>query len=245
MRSLAAACALAVLAGSAHAFPFADWDALLHRYTDDRGRVDYVALKANAGDRQKLEHLVTAVAVQSPERYYPTRDAKLAFYIDAYNVIIWHLVLERIPGLKTLAPITDELFKKTEIMVGGKKTTLSDFENQIIRAQFKDPRVHMALNCASAGCPILPREAFVPERLQAQLDAAARRFVAETRNVALGPGNRLRLSKLFDWYKDDFGGETSKVIRWINGYRERALPLDAQVEYVEYDWTLNDPSLRR
>src|SRR5262249_28644241 len=116
----------------------------------------------------------------------------------------------------------------------------------VIRPEFKDPRVHMALNCASAGCPQLSREAFTPEKLEAQLDRETRKFMSEKRNVDYdAAAHKVRLSRLFDWYKDDFGKEPAKVLTWINKYRDEKVPIDAKIDYVEYDWTLNDTNLKR
>jgi hypothetical protein len=116
----------------------------------------------------------------------------------------------------------------------------------VIRPTFKDGRVHMALNCASGGCPQLPQHAFLPNTLDAQLDQETRKFANEQRNVDLDATKKtLRLSHIFDWYKEDFGKQPDKVISWINKWRgpEAQLPVDAKIEYVDYDWTLNDVNL--
>src|SRR5207248_941769 len=103
-------------------------------------------------------------------------------------------------------------------------------------------RIHMALNCASGGCPQLPREAFSPHDLDGQLTREARKFVAEKRNVDYDAARKVvKLSHIFEWYKDDFGDP----ILWINRRRETPIPTDAKIEYVDYDWTLNDPNLAR
>jgi hypothetical protein len=106
--------------------------------------------------------------------------------------------------------------------------------------------VHFALNCASGGCPQLPPYAFTPKALDEQLNREARKFVSEKRNVDLdGPGRRLKLSHIFDWYKEDFGKADDKVIAWINNFRaaDAKLPTDVKIDYVDYDWTLNDVNL--
>jgi hypothetical protein len=231
------------------AFPFADWDALLSKYVDDQGRVDYPALAG--ADRPTFEGIFAAVAASSPEAQparYPTRAAQEAYYLNAYNVLVWKYVLSRPGTLRNIHEVADAFFSITKFVVGGRETNLNDLEGLVIRPQFKDPRVHMALNCASGGCPRLPRHAFTPDRLEAQLDAETRRFLAEKRNVDYdSTTKRVRLSKLFDWFKDDFGGAPAKVLGWINQYRSpnAHLPLDAKLEYIEYDWRLNDRMLHR
>jgi|SRR5581483_660132 len=222
-------------------FPFAEWSALAGKYTDDKGRVDYAALKASAADLARLDRLFASVAASSN---FPSKAAREAFYLDAYNVLVWKNVLERLPKLKTLAPELKSFFHDTEFLVGGNAYNLTDLEKDVIRADFKDPRVHVALNCASGGCPQLPREAFTPQKLDEQLDREARKFVAEKRNVDFDPAKKsLKLSHIFDWYKSDFGD----VLTWINKYRpaDAQIPTDVKIEYVDYDWTLNDRNLKR
>ena len=234
----------AALAAARVPFPYADWDALLKRYVDDKGRVDYGAI-----DRAAFEKLFAAVAASSPKKNpdkYPSAEARKAYYLNAYNVLVWKDVLGRLPKLKNVDSEKTSFFYFTKFPVGGEAMNLYDLENKIVRPEFKDARVHFALNCASGGCPMLPREAFTPEKVDEQLTREARRFVAEKRNVDFDPATkRLKLSHIFDWYKEDFGKEPARVIGWINTYRADGakLPLDAKVEYVDYDWTLNDQHL--
>ncbi len=234
---------------SAEAFPYEEWNGLLKKYVDGKGRVDYNALKGNADDVAKLEKLQNAVASLGPTKNpaaYKTKWDKLAFYIDAYNISVWKNVLGRLPKLTNVDKEKISFFFSTKFSVDGKAINLRDLEGDIIRPQFKDGRVHMALNCASGGCPQLPNYAFTPAKLDEQLSAEARKFVNEPRNVSFDPATKeLKLSHIFDWYKEDFGKEPAKVIEWINNYREGSakLPPDAKIKYVDYDWTLNDVNL--
>ncbi len=232
------------LASAAVPFPFAAWDKLLKRYVDDKGRVDYEAI-----DKGELEKVFAAVAASSPKKnpdQYATKNAAQAYYIDAYNVLAWKNLLGRLPKLKNVDSEKLSFFYFTKFLVGGEELNLYDLENKVIRPTFKDARVHFALNCASGGCPMLPAEAFTPEKVDAQLSREAKRFCNEKRNVDLDPATKkLKLSHIFDWYKDDFGKEPAKVIAWINNFRaaDAKLPTDAKIEYVDYDWTLNDVRL--
>ena len=102
----------------------------------------------------------------------------------------------------------------------------------------------MALNCASGGCPQLPNYAFTPAKVDEQLSAEARKFCNEKRNVDFDAATKeVKLSHIFDWYKEDFGKEPAKVLEWINNYRTDKIPTDAKLKYVDYDWTLNDVSI--
>ena len=229
----------AAVAAAPVPFPWAQWDALLKKYVDGKGRVDY-----NAIDRGAFEKVFAAVAASSPKKNpdkYPSKDAQKAYYINAYNVLVWKNVLNRLPKLKNVDSEKVSFFYFTKFIVGGDDINLYDLENKIVRPQFKDARMHFALNCASGGCPMLPAEAFTPEKVDAQLSREAKKFCNEKRNVDFDAATKkLKLSHIFDWYKDDFGKDPSKVIAWINQYRADKLPTDAKIEYVDYDWTLND-----
>lgn len=232
------------LAQAAVPFPWVAWDKLLKQNVDDKGRVDY-----NAVDRGELEKVFAAVAASSPKKQpdkYPGSNAEKAFYIDAYNVLAWRNVISRLPKLKNVDSEKVSFFYFTKFLVGGEELNLYDLENKIVRPRFKDARMHMALNCASGGCPMLPRDAFTPANVDEQLSREARRFCNEKRNVDFDAGTkRLKLSHIFDWYKDDFGKQPASVIAWINNWRaaDAKLPTDAKIEYVDYDWTLNDQHL--
>ena len=231
--------ACGILPQLAHAYGFKAWDQLTHKYVDDRGRVDYARLKADAEDRKQLDRLYDEIGKEDVERL-GSKAAREAFYLDAYNTIVWKNVLDH--GTRSVQDGKFEFFQRS-FVVGGKTITLDALEKKIIRPAFKDARVHMALNCASGGCPQLPREAFTPERLDEQLEREARKFCNEKRNVDFDAAAKtLKLSHIFDWYRDDFGDP----IDWINHHRDGApLPRDAKIVYVDYDWTLNDRNLER
>jgi hypothetical protein len=224
------------------AFPFAEYDALLKKYVDDQGRVNYAGLRQ--GDAATIERLYASIAATGPDKtpeLYKGRDAGLAYYLSAYNLLVWKNVLDRNP--RRVDEKLYSFFRDPDFQVDGKEVDLDDLEKKVIRKKFRDGRVHFALNCASGGCPRLPREAFAPGKVGAQLDREARRFCNEPRNVSYDPGSKtVKLSMIFKWYKDDFGGD---VIAFINKYRDAkdAIPADAKIDHVEYDWRLNDPSL--
>lgn len=141
-----------------------------------------------------------------------------------------------------------------EFPVGGRKYTLDQIEHGILRLCFQEPRIHFAINCAAASCPKLPHEPYLPEKLDEQLDKAARFFIRETRNVRPEPeSNRLYLSMIFNWFLDDFrnyvrenlGKQYPSVLDYIllhaspelKNYIESSKP---SIRYVPYNWSLND-----
>jgi len=144
-------------------------------------------------------------------------------------------------------------FKRDKFVAGGKKYSLDDIEHGILRRRFADPRIHFALNCASASCPRLWPEPFEAARLDAQLDQAARAFIARQDKVWMR-GDVLFLSKIFDWYREDFvraleraGVPSPTVVDYVMGYlpdpvAERVRRQQPRLEFYGYDWTLNDAS---
>jgi hypothetical protein len=120
--------------------------------------------------------------------------------------------------------------------------TLDQIEHDILRKQFKDPRVHFAVNCASKGCPPLQGEPFVGEHLDDQLNRAAAAFINNPRFNRL-EGDTLWVSKIFDWFKEDFNRDiVGTFIRYakpplrakLEGRRDRI-----KIRYLDYDWSLN------
>lgn len=150
------------------------------------------------------------------------------------------------PQLGSVQDDSFSFFSKPAFRVDGREMNLNDLEKKLILPKFRDGRLHFALNCASGGCPKLPRDAFTPDKVHAQLKREARRFISEPRNVAYdAAAGTLALSEIFKWYRGDFGKTPQKVIGFINKHRPKAdpIPVTTPITYVEYDWRLNDKSL--
>src|SRR5205085_9158436 len=120
---------------------------LAHKYVDDKGRVDYMALKGNTADMKELDTLYAQVGAQKLDAL-PSKNAKEAFMIDAYNISVWKNVLMRLPEHKDLDGKLKQynFFYSTEFIVDGKTTNLKKLEDEGVRERFRDPRVHFALN---------------------------------------------------------------------------------------------------
>jgi hypothetical protein len=109
---------------------------------------------------------------------------------------------------------------RTKFKVGGRDFSLNDIETNEIRKRFQEPRIHFAIVCASRGCPWLSRDAFTGERLEEQLEARARLFLNQTRNVRVNsPQREVSLSQIFQWYQQDFGVSPKAVLTFISKYR--------------------------
>jgi len=219
-------------------FDYADWAAVLRDHVDARGKIDYPALKTN---RARLDRFVALLAVVGPTTrpdLFPTRDHALAYYINAYNALTLFNVLNRYP-LDSVNDVQKSFFYFTRFQLDGDDLSLYDLENDLIRPRFAEPRVHFALNCASAGCPALPTEPFLPQTLAAQLERETRLFLHEKRNVTV-EGDDLVLSQIFEWYGEDFKPSPAA---WVSAQApDLALPTGANVRHRPYDWALNDRS---
>jgi len=234
-------------------FSHEDWGRVLARFVDDRGLVDYRGL---AAAREPLDRYVAAVERTSPETdeaAFPSRDHELAYYINAYNALVFHGVLSRGPEKDSVwtGGLIDgqAFFVSMNVTVGGDETNLRRLENKVIRERYADPRIHAALNCASLGCPRLPREVFAAQTLDAQLDAAMKDFVADPRNVrAIDSERVVELSKIFDWFGSDFvdyetarGNASPDVIDYVNRYRgaDARIPDGYTARFLPYDKRIN------
>jgi hypothetical protein len=220
------------------------WEAaygkLLKSYVRGDG-VDYAAWNANASDKAALKSIVDQIAARGPSN--ESRDVALAYYINAYNAWILHLVLESYPlkSVREIAPLFG-VFTGDRIVVNGKQMSLNHLEKQIIIKQFKEPRIHFAINCASRSCPPLVNVPFTAGELNAQLDKVTRNFAPSPHAARMDPsGKRILLSKIFDWYADDFKPAGGPV-PFLNRYLKSPLPKAASVGYQNYDWSLNTPN---
>jgi hypothetical protein len=228
-------------------FDHSQWDAVLKRHVSEIGEVDYAAIKK---DRAALESYVNALGASSPENkpeMFPTREHKLAYWLNAYNALVTWAVANAYPtkSVRDLGFLYS-FFRRDDHLVGGRKMSLDDIEHGTIRKQFGDPRIHFAVVCASISCPRLARDAFVPERVNEQLDAAARRFLSERRALMIDKSrNMITLSKLLEWYKGDFEA-SGGVVAFLRRFAPdpTAIPERPRLRYFNYDWSINDPGSR-
>ena len=129
------------------------------------------------------------------------------------------------------------------VTVEGTEITLNDIENRVIRARFDEPRIHFALNCAARSCPPLRAEAYLPAALDAQLEEQTKAFLADRAHNRVEK-NHYRLSRIFDWYAEDFEETAGSVQAFVRPYfveaGEKVPAEDAGVKHVDYDWALNE-----
>ncbi|MDG1960260.1 MAG: DUF547 domain-containing protein [Candidatus Binatia bacterium] len=231
--------------------PFAAYGRLLGRYVApgevaglQTHLVDYQAWAADPDYPQAIE----ALAAAKPPVGVPDRE-KIAFWINAYNFLAIKTVLDRYPmeSIRDGGNFIFPIWKKTAGKVGGADRSLDEIEHEILRGQFAEPRVHMALVCASLSCPDLRVEIYSGARLDGQLEDQSQRFLAN-RGKGLRPGkapDQAAVSSIFRWFENDFEA-AGGVPAWILAHADAATRAevvglrDRGISYLEYDWSLND-----
>lgn len=240
----------------------AAWSRLLqqHVVVQRGGRASQVRYAGLLAQRSELQHYLRQLSAVSRAGFEGfSRAQQMAFLINAYNAFTVELILTRYPRLESIKDLGNFLsspWKQRWITLLGETVSLDDIEHGLLRKRgvYDDPRIHFAVNCASIGCPMLREEAYVPERLDAQLDAQMQRFMSDRERNRWNPqAKRLELSRIFDWYAEDFRlghqgifslhGLASRFANVLaDSETDRALILSSQVliTYLDYDWRLND-----
>jgi hypothetical protein len=226
----------------AAAAPAADpqkaWSDVLSTYVDTNGKIDFAAISKDRGNLDAYVAWVGKVSPGNSPQNFPSKDTRLAYYINAYNALAMYNVLES--GMpKDLNAVKVRFFYRNKLLVGGEKMSLYDLENKIIRPM-GDPRVHFALNCMVRGCPRLPREPFRADQLEMELEATAQYFLNEDRNVqVVADKETVRFSEILKFYTEDFLKKAPSLAAYANKYRESKIPETYKVDFIPYDWTLN------
>jgi len=207
------------------------WNELLQKHVNPAGQVDY---KGFQRDQDKLDGYLKSLSVQRPDNEW-SRDARLAYWINAYNAYTVKLILNHYP-VNSISDIYDgNPWDVKWIELGRDQFSLNQIEHRIIRKRFDEPRIHFAVNCAAQSCPPLLPQAFTAENLDNMLDKAARAFINNPSYNKISTNN-LKLSKIFDWYAEDF----ENIQRFIAQYSTTNVEQDASVSYMDYDWSLNE-----
>lgn len=209
---------------------YAPYDELLSRFVSPAGRVDYAGLKRNLPTMRKVMAAMTA----EPPGANWSREQQMAFWINAYNAYTLLIVAEHYPVSSIMEIDNGETWAIPQAFIGGRKYSLNEIENDILRSRFRDPRIHFALNCAAVACPPLMQKAYRPEILERQLEERTRQFIRSPANEITM--FKARLSEIFKWYKADFGDP----VAFINRYTPEPILAAAAISYIPYDWSLNE-----
>lgn len=217
------------------------FDEVLRAHVTD-GVVDYPAIAKD----ERFGGYLSQLARVDPNAL-PTREDRMAFWINAYNAFAIKGILDGLsPG--TLVGRYG-YFVMRRYQVGGGLINLYDLEWGILVKEFREPRIHFAIVCASRSCPKLRSEAYVGERLNVQLEESAKAFVSDPgRNRFDRARREARLSKIFDWFEEDFVANSGSLVDYVKRYvTDKSLQKELSVgpytvSFLPYDWTLNGPS---
>lgn len=213
------------------ALDHSEWNQLLKRYVDTNGNVNYQAFKK---DEKVLDAYLKKLADDEPLNTSKPSE-KLAYFINLYNAATVKLILENYPP-KSIKDI-QKPWDREWIKVGTKTYSLGQIEHNILR-KMEEPRIHFAINCASYSCPKLLNEAFLPSKLETQLQKVTSDFINDTkRNIITS--EKIEISSLFKWFKSDFTTNTS-LIKYIQNYSNISINADAKISFMNYDWRLNE-----
>jgi len=250
---------MASLSLQAAVFDHDEWSSLLQKHVVpiNKGVATQVDYGGFARDRFRLRGYLKSLESISQSNFerWP-REEQLAFLINAYNAWTIELILTQYPTLESIKDLgswIESPWDKSFIPLLGKTRSLDEIEHGLIRGEgrFREPRIHFAVNCASIGCPALAATAYTGEQLVSQLDEATRLFLSDRSRNRL-TGDRLYLSKIFKWYRDDFErgwGGYRRLEKFLADYSD-ALGLnesdvrrlnsgDIDIEFLDYDWALN------
>jgi hypothetical protein len=235
---------------SAFASDYSLWQNFLNLYLKD-GLVNYSAVQSNPVLFQTVVSHLENLKKDAYDRWSP--DAKKAFWINAYNIEAIKLVLDHYPlkrslGLQAIRyPSSSiqqipDVWNQEALTILEKKVSLNYIENEILRKEFQDPRIHFAIVCASLGCPVLRDEPYVSDRLDSQLDDAVAKFLQDRKKFNYDAhNNTFSLSPIFKWFKEDFekvGGSIAFIKKHIP--QNRNLPDSGKIQWLDYDWSLNE-----
>jgi len=195
----------------------------------NNGNVNYKAFKAES---QKLDGYLDMLSNADVSKL--TKSEKLAFWINAYNANTIKKIIDNYP----VQSITDldggKPWDTKWIKIDNRTLSLNNIENDIIRPTFNEPRIHFAVNCAAISCPPILNKAWSAGNLNTYLEQQAKSFINDENFNVITPKS-IKISKIFDWYKEDFGD----IITFLNKYSDTKINSDASVEYLEYNWKLN------
>jgi hypothetical protein len=225
-------------------FDHSYFDQALKAYVDDKGLIDYNGIAEEPRFHKYMQTLQTA-KVESL-----SKDGQLAFWVNAYNAVTIDKVIKWKPKKsvrETFFPgvwTSTEFYTTREHTVAGKLVSPDDIEHDILRKRFNDPRIHFAIVCASSGCPPQPMFAYTEENVQAMLEEETRNYLNSQRGMRIdSAAQTLYLSKIFDWFADDFIKHSGSVLEFIKSYHSPEVLLflkrNPKISYLDYSWALN------
>lgn len=202
---------------------------LLTKYVDQNGKVNYNGLKKDIALLEKYTNSLS----DDPIFETGNKKEKLALWINTYNAYTLLLVTKNYPVQSIKDVYNGKPWDEIWIRIGKKKYSLNQIENDVIRPQFDEPRIHFVLNCAAKSCPLLLNKALTAQNLESSMALATKNFIRSAENEL--SEKKVNLSSVFDWYREDFGN----VISFLNQYAPIKIAPNAKISYKKYDWSLN------
>ncbi|MEO1145308.1 MAG: DUF547 domain-containing protein [Cyanobacteria bacterium J06638_22] len=246
--------AITASATEAAPFDYSLYTNVLESYVDEDGLVDYVALQANSEDLLAFNESLGDVA---PETFHAwSREEQLAFLLNAYNSFTLQSIIDQDPLKDSIRDIPG-VWRVRRFDIAGASKTLDNIEHDTIRPDYEDPRIHAAVNCSAISCPVLRREPYVGENLDAQLEEQVQIWIDGTEGVEIDRENNVvHISELFNWFGEDWIPDYGDTEEFAGNDKERAAlnfisqqvsAEDAaylregnyEVRYLYYDWALN------
>lgn len=213
--------------------------------------VDYAQLRTKSPELQKVERLFSSVSNNEFQQF--TRQQQMAFLINAYNFFTLKLIAENYPvaSIRDLGNILRSTWKRPFFKLLDNQRTLDWVEHDMLRPNYKEPRIHFAINCASIGCPALYPEPFTANKLESHLADTEKRFLKDrSRNRFNASNNSLMVSRIFEWFGSDFERPNQTLQQWLASRanlladtpesRKQIAAGQFKLQFLSYDWALND-----
>ena len=224
------------------------WDALLQKYVDQDGNVDYATWQSNQQDRSTLMSYLRGMNTIDTS-LNSSQQSQMAFWINAYNALTIEGILQLYPtkSIQDHAPDANgfNIWDDFKLPVGGTEYSLNDIEHQILR-KMGDPRIHFAIVCASKSCPQLSQRAYFPNSLDEQLTYSSTLFFHTPSKFSYDlQRGQLGLSRIIQWFGEDFGRSDQERLQYLAQFMPAdaarlATNSSATINYLEYDWGLNE-----
>lgn len=209
----------------------AGFDTLLQQFVSNDGKVNYKGLLQQKVALDAYCQMLSDNPVQDDW----SKSEKMAYWINAYNAFTLKLIVDHYPTTSILNFDNGKTWDVKRIRLGSRKYSLNQIENDILRPEFKDARIHFAINCAARSCPPLWNRAYTAENLETALETRTRAFINDLKYNTL-TASSARVSKIFEWYSADFGD----LRAFLNQYAEQEISKTAAIKFQEYNWSLNE-----
>lgn len=224
------------------------WNATLKKYLDSNSMFQYGKLKSDLkveGSQHSFPKYLDMIKKLKGSTFQAwNKSEQMAFLINAYNALTVELILSKYPieSIKNLGSLFSSPWKKDFFSIlDNKAKTLDQIEHEILRPNYRDYRIHAAVNCASISCPVLRPEAYEGSKLNSQLDEQMKIWINDKSRNQISNTKKVKISKIFDWYKDDFEDWGKGVVNVLRKYSTSPIAdKDIDIDYLKYNWNLND-----